>query len=187
MKLSISFFLLSLLFLFACQPTDTPDDPKVDDPLPGELTAKSSSVKMQAMQNGAAWEAEFVQTKQSQGTDSKGEYHIFTLIGREGAENADPLLSIGLTRYGAAAFTTGTYDVKDLWLNASDTHAGNLLYDTETLYSLDLNDPETYASFSINSISGNKITGSFQMKLKAFNGSYVEFTDGTFESDNYTE
>lgn len=173
--------------MVACTPTDGPDDPKKDDALPGELTAKSSNVFMRAQLNGQSWEAAFVQTKQSAGTDSKGEYHIFTLIGREGEESSDPLLSIGLTRYEDGLYSTGNYNVKDLWTNQSDKYAGNLLYDAETLYSLDLNDPETYASFSISSINGNKISGTFSMKLRAFNGDYMEFTNGTFESDNYTE
>ncbi|MEL7531020.1 MAG: hypothetical protein AAFN10_06920 [Bacteroidota bacterium] len=184
---SFLFSTLFLLILAACQPTDGPDDPKNEDPLPGELTAKSSSVFMRAQLNGQSWEAEFVQSKQSNGTDSKGEYHIFTLIGREGAENSDPMLSIGLTRYEDGPFAAATYDIKEFWTNASDKYAGNLLYDAETLYSLDLNDPETYASFTINSINGNKISGSFSMKLRAFNGDYMEFTNGSFESDNYTE
>lgn len=187
MKLSLSNFVFLLMILVACQSPDGPDDPKKEDPKPGELTAKSSKVFMQAQLNGQSWEAAFVQTKQSSGTDSKGEYSIFTLIGREGEENSDPMISIGLTRYGEGAYTTGSFDIKDLWLNQSDKYAGNLLYDAETLYSLDLNDPETYASFTIDNINGDKISGTFRMKLRAFNGEYREFTNGVFESDNYTE
>ncbi|MFK7920386.1 MAG: hypothetical protein AB8H47_00440 [Bacteroidia bacterium] len=187
MKLNLSYFAFLLMILVACQNPDGPSDPKKEDPLAGELTSKSSSVFMRAQLNGQSWEAAFVQTKQSSGTDSKGEYHIFTLIGREGEENSEPMISLGLTRYGEGLYTTGTYDIKELWTNSSDKYAGNLLYDAETLYSLDLNDPETYASITIDNINGDKISGSFKMKLRAFNGEYREFSNGVFESDNYTE
>lgn len=187
MKLTLSYFAFLLMILVACQSPDGPGDPKKEDPLPGELSAKSSKVFMQAQLNSQSWEAAFVQTKQSSATDSKGEYHIFTLIGREGEENSDPMISFGLTRYGEGLYKTGTYDIKDLLTNASDKYGGNLFYDAETLYSLDLNDPETYASVTIDNINGDKISGTFKLKLRAFNGEYQEFTNGIFESDNYTE
>lgn len=179
--------LVALFFLmFSCKPTDQPG-PK--DPNPGDLTAKSNQVSMTAKRDGQDWEASFVLVQQAAHTDSKGEFHQFIIQGKTQGETEDPGILMSVTRYGTQNYGTGTYDVKDFFSDNSGDRLATLLYKTDDnkLFFLDNSDPETRAEFTVQSLNGDKASGTWSMKLKAVDGTYTEFTNGEFKTNNYED
>lgn len=186
----ISLLLLWALGFISCKGPEVPG-PKNPDPGEFSSVSNSSNISMAAKLNGADWSADYVQARETGTKDQQGNVtYLLELrgkIGKDDNPNRLPGLILALTNRNGDAFTTGKIDLKSWGEDPSDGTTLILSYEDESglKYGLDYLLTDTYAEIDIQTINETEIMGTWKMELVSANGDFLEFIEGTFNSDNF--